>query len=60
VFKFATGEPVQQAVLDASEIDTANGEIMTRYHIPADHVLNAALVQDTSGASAASAPVVDK
>ena len=33
------GEPIQQAVLDASELDEANQEIMARYHIPADHVL---------------------
>jgi hypothetical protein len=40
VFKFEAGEPVQQAVLDASEMDRVNQEIMARYHIPADHVLN--------------------
>jgi len=42
VFKFESGEPVQQAVLDASKIDQANQEIMAHYHIPADHVLNTA------------------
>src|SRR5208282_5963803 len=42
VFQFESGEPVRQAVLDASEMDRANQEIMAHYHIPADHVLNAA------------------
>jgi hypothetical protein len=41
VFKFASGEPVEMAVLDASEIDAANQNIMTLFHIPSDHVLNA-------------------
>jgi hypothetical protein len=41
VFKFASGEPVRQAVLDASDIDEINQEIMAHYHIPTDHVLNA-------------------
>jgi hypothetical protein len=49
VFKFESGEPVREAVLDASEMDEANDEIMAHYHIPADHVLNAA-----------TAPVVEK
>jgi hypothetical protein len=49
VFKFEPGESVQTAVLDASEIDHANQQIMARYNIPVDHVLN------TAGA-----PVVDK
>jgi hypothetical protein len=49
VFKFESGESVQTAVLDASEIDHANQEIMARYNIPVDHVLNPA-----------GAPVVDK
>ena len=42
VFKFASGESVQEAVLDASVIDQANQQIMARYNIPADHVLNPA------------------
>jgi len=42
VFKFESGESVQQAVLDASEMDQANQQIMAHYHIPADHVLNPA------------------
>jgi len=42
VFKFESGEPVQEAVLDASKMDEATQEIMAHYHIPADHVLNAA------------------
>jgi hypothetical protein len=41
VFKFASGETTEMAVLDASEVDAANQEIMTRFHIPTDHVLNA-------------------
>ena len=49
VFKFESGETVQQAVLDASTLDEANQAIMAHYHIPADHVLN------TPGA-----PVVDR
>jgi hypothetical protein len=42
VFKFELGDSVREAVLDASEMDGANQEIMAEYHIPADHVLNAA------------------
>jgi hypothetical protein len=42
VFKFASGETVTQAVLDASNMDQVNQEIMAHYHIPADHVLNPA------------------
>ena len=42
VFKFEPGESVQDVVLDASEIGHANQQIMTRYNIPADHVLNPA------------------
>jgi hypothetical protein len=49
VFKFDPGQSVQEVVLDASEIDHVNEQIMARYHIPADHVLN------SSGA-----PVVDR
>ena len=49
VFKFEPGDGVQQAVLDASQIDDANQQIMARYNIPADHVLNPT-----------GAPVVDK
>jgi len=60
VFTFAAGEPVQQAVLDASEIDRANEEIMTHYHIPVDHVLNTAVVQNADAPSAAPKPVVTK
>ena len=41
VFKFDPGQSVQQVVLDATAIDHVNAEIMARYHIPADHVLNA-------------------
>jgi hypothetical protein len=49
VFKFESGGAVERAVLDASDLDRVNQEIMARYHIPSDHVLNAA-----------SAPVVQK
>jgi len=41
VFKFESGEPVQEVVLDASEMDHATQQIMAHYHIPTDHVLNA-------------------
>ncbi len=40
VFQFESGESVQQAVLDATQIDDANQQIMARYNIPIDHVLN--------------------
>ena len=46
VFKFESSEPDQWAVLDAGEMDQANQEIMTRYHIPTDHVLNPVVAQD--------------
>ena len=59
VFKFANGEAVTQTVLSASEIDRANQEIMARYHIPADHVLDGAIVQDGAGTPPAG-PVVEK
>jgi hypothetical protein len=42
VFKFEPGESIRQVVLDASEMDQMNQEIMAHYHIPADHVLNSA------------------
>ncbi len=42
VFKFESGETVKEAVLDASNMDQVNQEIMAHYHIPADHVLNTA------------------
>ena len=40
VFKFAPGEAQEMAVLNATELDQTNQEIMTRFHIPADHVIN--------------------
>lgn len=40
VFKFAPGESMETVVLDASELDDANQEIMARYHIPTDQVIN--------------------
>lgn len=39
IFTFAPGEPVHEAVLDASALDEANTKIMARFHIPVDHVL---------------------
>jgi hypothetical protein len=41
VFKFDGGEPVRMAVLDATEINSANENIMSLFHIPSDHVLDA-------------------
>jgi S1-C subfamily serine protease len=40
VFRFDDGQAVREIVLDAGTIDSVNGEIMARYHIPADHFLN--------------------
>jgi hypothetical protein len=40
VFRFAPGESTEMAVLDASQIDQTNQEIMTRFHIPSDQVIN--------------------
>ena len=56
VFTFANGEPVRQAVLDAAGMDQATQEIMTRYHIPADHVLNTVVVQNDAASPAPPAP----
>jgi hypothetical protein len=39
VFKFDPGQAVREVVLDASQIDQVNQEIMARYHIPYDHVI---------------------
>ena len=58
VFKFMPGQPIQQAVLDASILNDANQAIMARYHIPTDHVLNSAITQ--GDATAPSVPVVQK
>jgi S1-C subfamily serine protease len=41
VFRFDPGQSVQEIVLDATDIDHVNEEVMARYHIPADHVINA-------------------
>jgi len=60
VFKFEKGEAVQEAVLDASEMDSANQELMTRYHIPADHVLHTDVAQTNPTAPTATPPVVQK
>jgi hypothetical protein len=57
VFTFETGESVQEAVLDASDLDHANTEIMDLYHIPADHVLDTEVAQDKESVPA-STPVV--
>jgi hypothetical protein len=40
IFKFEPGESVRQVVLDASQMDQMNQEIMAHYNIPADHLLN--------------------
>jgi hypothetical protein len=40
VFRFDDGQAIREIVLDASTIDSVNGEIMARYHIPADHFLD--------------------
>ncbi len=40
VFKFEPGQAVQEIVLDASNIDEVNSQIMAHYRIPADHYLN--------------------
>jgi len=55
VFKFAPGEQVRQAVLDAGIMDEANQEIMSRYHIPVDHVLRTDVVQNEAAPAAATA-----
>ena len=64
VFKFESDDAISQAVLDASVLDRANGEIMTRYHIPSDHVLDdEAVVQDNSTpapSTTTAAPIVAK
>jgi hypothetical protein len=39
VFRFEAGEAVREMVLDASNLDEANQQIMARYHIPEDHHL---------------------
>jgi hypothetical protein len=57
VFKFVAGQPIQQAVLDASVLDQADQAIMARFHIPADHVIDSAIAQ--RGATTP-APVVQK
>jgi hypothetical protein len=56
VFKFAPGEPIQQAVLDASVLDKANEQIMTRYHIPSDHLIRPATPPDTLVTPAVTTP----
>jgi len=43
VYDFDPGQAVHEMVLDASTIDQVNEEIMSRYHIPADHVINGEL-----------------
>jgi hypothetical protein len=60
VFTFAAGEPVRQAVLDASDMDRENEQIMARYHIRDDHVLNAVASRSDSDNPTALAPVVQK
>ena len=46
VFKFESGEAIQEAVLDANNLDQATQDILARYHIPSDHVLNAPIADD--------------
>jgi hypothetical protein len=60
IFKFESGEPVQMAVLDASEINTATQKIMVRYHIPVDHVIDSTIAQENSIPSASALPIVKK
>jgi len=48
VFKFSPGDPIQQAVLDASVLDQANQQIMTRYHIPSDHLIHPPVTPETT------------
>lgn len=59
IFKFAPGEPIQQAVLDASTVDQANQQIMGRYHIPSDHLVNP-VVADQSAPAKTAAPAASK
>ena len=40
VFTFAAGEPIGQAVLDATAVYAANQRILTSFHIARDQVLN--------------------
>ncbi|MEJ0000144.1 MAG: hypothetical protein WDO13_13825 [Verrucomicrobiota bacterium] len=40
VFTFDPGQSIHQLVLDATDINQVNEQIMARYHIPTDHVLN--------------------
>ena len=47
VFKFDPGQPVQQVVLDASQMDDVNQAVLQRYYIPADHVLDTAIWSPT-------------
>jgi hypothetical protein len=56
VFKFAPGEPMEIAVLDASEVDASNQEIMTQFHIRADHVLRGPEVPPAPAASSTTSP----
>lgn len=60
VFKFESGDPIQQAVLDAGQIDDANQKIMARFHIPKDHILNNATVVQGNGETPPVAPVVKR
>lgn len=48
VFTFARGEPMHEAVLDASALSDANSKIMARFHIPYDHVLNSEVAQESA------------
>ena len=56
IFKFAPGEPIQEAVLDASQLDEANVQIMARYHIPSDHLINPATPVENAATASTAAP----
>jgi hypothetical protein len=60
VFKFAPGEPIQLAVLDATQVDQANEQIMARYHIPSDHLINPAVEEASVVTAPAPAPTGKK
>lgn len=59
VFKFEPGQQIREVVMDASQLDAANAEIMARYYIPADHAINAPEVT-TAAVAPAAAPSAGK
>ena len=60
VFEFQTGESTKRAVLDATDIDHVNQEILSHYNIRYDHVLNSEAPARTVSApvSAPTSPAV--